>query len=114
MTKTVTQPEVSHYTYRVMWSAEDNEFVATCVEFPGLSWLDPNQMDALHGIEALVVEVVADLIAEHEPVPAPIAESHYSGKLNLRLGPDLHRRVALAAAERGLSINTYLIHKVST
>lgn len=28
------------YTYRVSWSEEDAEFVATCAEFPGLSWLD--------------------------------------------------------------------------
>jgi hypothetical protein len=28
------QVEVSHYTYRVAWSAEDGEFVATVAEFP--------------------------------------------------------------------------------
>ena len=33
------QVEVSHYTYRVAWSAEDGEFVATVAEFPSLSWL---------------------------------------------------------------------------
>lgn len=27
------------YTYAVHWSAEDREFVATCAEFPSLSWL---------------------------------------------------------------------------
>ena len=29
----------------------------------------------------------------------------FSGKLNLRLGPDLHQRVAHSAAESGLSLN---------
>ena len=33
--------DVSHYTYRVTWSAEDGEFVATAAEFPSLSWLAP-------------------------------------------------------------------------
>jgi len=28
-----------YYTYRVTWSAEDNEYVGLCSEFPSLSWL---------------------------------------------------------------------------
>ena len=32
----------------------------------------------------------------------------YSGKLNLRLGTDLHRRVAVSAARDGVSINTWI------
>jgi hypothetical protein len=32
--------------YRVSWSKEDNEYVATCVEFPSLSWLDQSRSGA--------------------------------------------------------------------
>ena len=32
----------------------------------------------------------------------------YSGKLNLRLGSDLHQRVALMAAEEGVSLNSWI------
>ena len=32
----------------------------------------------------------------------------FSGKLNVRLGPDLHRRVARSAAESGLSMNSWI------
>lgn len=28
-----------HYSYRVTWSAEDDEYVGLCTEFPSLSWL---------------------------------------------------------------------------
>jgi hypothetical protein len=28
--QTVSRPDVSHYTYRVIWSSEDGEFVAAC------------------------------------------------------------------------------------
>ena len=41
-------------------------------------------------------------------------EKPFSGKLNVRLGSDLHRAVAVAAAARGESINSWLIHVVST
>ena len=43
---TTKQLDVSHYTYRVAWSPEDGEFVATCLEFRSLSWLAATQQDA--------------------------------------------------------------------
>ena len=45
------EPAVSHYTYRVTWSPEDDEFVATVVEFPSLSWLAGTQAEALEGLQ---------------------------------------------------------------
>ncbi len=33
----------------------------------------------------------------------------FSGKLNVRLGPDLHQRVARAAAESGMSLNGWIM-----
>ena len=41
---------VTHYTYRVTWSAEDSEHVGLCAEFPSLSWLAPTPEKALSGI----------------------------------------------------------------
>jgi predicted RNase H-like HicB family nuclease len=37
------------YTYRVTWSEDDNEYVALCAEFPGLSWLALTPEAALKG-----------------------------------------------------------------
>lgn len=53
--------------------------------------------------------MLADLEAAGEDLPQPLADRSFSGKLNLRLGSELHRRVALKAAEAGLSINSYLV-----
>lgn len=33
-------PKPDCYTYRVIWSEEDEEYVGLCAEFPSLSWLD--------------------------------------------------------------------------
>lgn len=49
------------YTYRVVWSEEDKEYVSLCVEFPSLSWLDKSQDMALSGIQKLVADIVIDL-----------------------------------------------------
>ena len=50
-----------YYTYRVLWSNEDKEYVGLCAEFPSLSWLDNSQEAALRGIRSVVVEVISDM-----------------------------------------------------
>jgi predicted RNase H-like HicB family nuclease len=66
------RPEPTHYTYRIAWSAEDDEHLATVAEFPSLSWLAPTPAEALSGLANLVREVVADMVANGEPVPEPL------------------------------------------
>ena len=36
-------------------------------------------------------------------------ETPFKGSLNVRLGPELHRRVAIAAEQHNLSINKYIV-----
>lgn len=96
---------VDHYTYRVTWSAEDGEHVGLCAEFPSLSWLAKTPEAALKGIRRVVAEAVADLRASGEAVPEPMAEKRYSGEFRVRIPPELHRALALEAAEQGVSLN---------
>jgi len=65
------------------WSDEDQEFVATCAEFPALSWLEPAPERALG-----------------------------SGFI-VRVPPQLHRSLATQAAESGISLNRLVTHKLS-
>ncbi len=102
-----------HYTYRVSWSPDDGEYVATVVEFRLLSWLAPDPSAALLGLRALVAEVVDDLLASGEPVPEPLAERQYSGEFRLRIPPALHRALAIEAAEQGVSLNRLVSAKVA-
>lgn len=56
--------------YRVEWSEEDGEYVATCAEFPSLSFLASDRASAMKGIATLVSEVVADMLANGENLSA--------------------------------------------
>jgi predicted HicB family RNase H-like nuclease len=94
-----------HYTYRVTWSPEDQEHVALCTEFPSLSWLAKTPESALRGMQKVVADVVADMQASGEPVPGALAEKSYSGEFRVRIPPMVHRQLALAAAEQGVSLN---------
>lgn len=100
--------DIRQYSYRVLWSEEDQEFVGLCAEFPSLSWLDEDQMAALAGIVDLVGEVVADMARNGEQVPEPLSRKKYSGNIALRTTPEVHRDLALSAAESGVSLNRYI------
>lgn len=97
--------DIDKFTYRVMWSEEDQEFVGTCAEFPSLSWLNSTPEAALKGIRALVKSVVKDMQENGEKVPEPISSRKYSGKFMVRVPPEVHRHLAVEAAESGVSLN---------
>lgn len=101
------------YTYRVTWSEEDREYVGLCAEFPSLSWLAKGPEAALKGIRKVVAEVVADMKKQGETVPEPISLRDYSGKFVVRVPPDLHRQLAIQAAESGVSLNRLASAKLS-
>ncbi|WP_417916698.1 type II toxin-antitoxin system HicB family antitoxin [Candidatus Electronema sp. JC] len=93
------------YTYRVTWSAEDDEYVGLCAEFSSLSWLAKSPEAALKGIRKIVAEVIQDMQENGEEIPAAIAGKKYSGKFMVRIPPEAHRSLAIQAAESGVSIN---------
>jgi predicted RNase H-like HicB family nuclease len=98
-------PDATHYTYRVTWSVEDGEHVATVAEFPSLSWLAPSPVEALTGLASVVCEVLADLASSGEPIPEPLSERTYSGRFVIRVPAEVHRRLVCEAAEQHVSLN---------
>lgn len=75
MTPPSAHSEANYHTYRVTWSAEDSEFVATCATFPSLSWLAPSLIEALQGLQDVVRDVIADIEEQGEHVPQPFLEA---------------------------------------
>ena len=96
---------VEHYTYRVRWSSEDGAFVGTVAEMPSLSWVADSQVEALVGVRELVDQIVADMATTGETLPEAIADRTYSGRFVVRVAPEVHRSLAIAAAEQHVSLN---------
>ena len=106
-------PKLDRYIYRVTWSEDDNQCVGLCAEFPSLSYLASTPQMALRGILKLVAEVVKDMAANNEAIPEPLNSRHYSGKFMLRVPPEVHRQLALQAAEEHISLNRLVSSKLS-
>ena len=102
-----------HYAYRVVWSVEDEEFVGLCAEFPSLSYLDADHLNALEGIVNLVKDIISDMEAEGEKLPTPISDKSYSGKFQVRITPERHRMLAIEAAEQNVSLNRLINDKLA-
>lgn len=96
---------VDHYTYRITWSAEDEEHLGLCAEFPSLSWLAATPGEALSGIRKLVRSVLSDMQVNGESSPEPLADRTYSGRLVVQVPPETHRELAIRAAEEGVSLS---------
>lgn len=106
-------PRIDQFTYRVTWSEEDGEHVGLCAEFPSLSWLASTPEEALDGIRKIVKQSVRDMESSGEPVPVPLAVKRYSGQFRVRIPPQVHRTLAIEAAEQRVSLNRLASAKLS-
>ncbi|MDR3315209.1 MAG: type II toxin-antitoxin system HicB family antitoxin [Coriobacteriales bacterium] len=79
---------ISKYTYRVEWSEEDQTHLARCLEFPSLAVHGSTPIKALSEIESVVDAA-------------------------LRIPSELHRRLVISSAEEGVSLNQYILAKIS-
>jgi predicted HicB family RNase H-like nuclease len=109
-----TQLTNDRYTYRVTWSEDDSQYVGLCAEFPSLSWLASSPEEALRGIRRVVASAVKDMKTNREPVPEPLWSRQYSGKFMVRVPPEVHRQLAIEAAEEDISLNRLVSAKLSS
>lgn len=95
------------YLKLVEWSDEDQCYIGTS---PGL------MLGGIHGkdeykVYAELCRAVEEWVAIHEadgiPLPAATAGKDYSVKFVVRVGKDLHRKLAVNALYEGVSLNSY-------
>ena len=101
-----------NYLKIVEWSPEDQCFVGTA---PGLilgGIYGNNQRLVFDKLCRAIDEVIALMKKEGHPIPPQVLKSEYSGKIALRIAPDLHRTLAIKATQCGESINKYIEAKL--
>jgi predicted HicB family RNase H-like nuclease len=101
------------YAYTVMWSEADQVYIGRVVEFPSLAAHGPSPIAALQEITNVVRYVLEDLAEAGEEMPAPLSKRPFSGKLHLRMPEELHRALALEAAQQHVSLNQWINLKLS-
>ncbi len=104
----------NHYTYRVEWSADTQQYVGRCLEIKDLFCAGPTAQQALADTEAAVDEHLRtmDEVFGGEP-PTPLTEHNYSGRFLVRTSPALHAKLTMEAAEQGVSLNHWVVQKLA-
>lgn len=101
------------YGFRIAWQPADKAFVATCLEFPAVRAAEHSSDAALRAAQRQVAHAIGAAEAAGQEIPEPIATRTFSGKLQVRLGEDLHRQLAEQAADNGMSLNQLIVKKLS-
>ena len=108
----MSQKLSDQYLKIVEWSEEDKCYVGTA---PGLI------LGGVHGkAEEKVFKELCKAVdlaiqiyqKEDKLLPEATADKTYSGKIALRIPSDLHKTLALKAAQAGESLNKLIVHKL--
>ena len=97
----------------VLWSQEDQCYLARAAEFESLMAHGETQEEALAEIKTLLKAVLKDLEENNETIPEPFSTRNYSGKLNLRMPESLHRQLSIEASQQGVSLNQLINLKLA-
>jgi predicted RNase H-like HicB family nuclease len=101
------------YGYELFWSDEDDGYIVTCPDFPGLSAFGETPGKALKEASLAMELFIEDYEKRGEQLPEPTKITSYSGQIRLRMPKNLHAAVSKAAAKAGVSLNTYLVGLLS-
>ncbi len=99
----------NRYIKIVEWSEEDQCFVGRA---PGLALggvHGKNEKKVYDKLCGLVDEWIRIYQKEGTPLPPSTIGKHYSGKFNLRVGEELHERLAIESMKVSESLNSYCV-----
>ena len=88
----------------VDFSEEDNVFFGRIEGIDGLVNFEGSSVDELKSAFHEAVEDYLTFCKEEGIVP----QKSYSGTLNIKISPDIHRQIAVLATKAGVSINAFI------
>jgi predicted RNase H-like HicB family nuclease len=101
--------KVPEYSMRVVWSAEDDAFIAVCPELHGISAFGASYEDAVRELREVIALAVGVMLEDGEALPKAATVESYSGQTRLRMPKSLHSRLSDRAESEGVSLNTLIV-----
>ncbi len=92
------------YEAIIEYDEEDRLFVGRVINTKDIIVFDGLSVDELEqSFHTIIDEYLADCKALNKTPEKP-----FSGRFNLRISSDLHRKIALEASKQGVSLNTFI------
>ncbi len=102
--------EYKGYHAKIEYSAEDETFVGRVIGITDVLLFDGGSVEELTDMFHQSVDDYLASCAEIGKSP----EKEYRGSFNVRLSPELHRRAAIAAEDRSLTLNQFMNEAVKS
>lgn len=110
MKRTRMTDDFDGYTVNLLLD-DDGDWLAHLVELPNVSAFAGSPEKAIGELKIVWAAVKASYTERQEPVPVAPARKRYSGAFNIRVAREVHRQLAVKAAQEGVSLNA-LVSKV--
>jgi len=101
------------YSINLVWSDEDEGYIATIPEFPGLSAFGNTESGAVKEAKIAAEGFIAIYKREGKPIPEPMLLTPFSGQLRIRIAKSLHESLSQEAKKEGISLNSYINYLLS-
>ena len=106
---TEREQTVDTYSVRIVWSDEEEGYIATSPEFENLSAFGATPGEAAAQLETVVRAAIDTHRESGWALPEPKRVHEYSGQLRVRLPKSLHGLLADEAERDGVSLNTLIV-----
>ncbi len=100
------------YKIDISWSDKDECYVVRVPELPGCFTDGQTIEEAAKNAKDAIQSRLESIDKEGKPFPRAIASKKFSGKIPLRIDPELHRNLAISANIEGESLNKFIERKL--
>lgn len=100
------------YRIDITWSPEDESYIVKVPELDGCVTHGDSVEEAVANSKEAIAAYLDSLRSRGLPVPKPLAEQKFSGKIPLRIDPNLHRDLVVKSQIAGTSLNKYIENKL--
>jgi antitoxin HicB len=112
MTMKRKQAKPLKYRVDIAWSDEDGCYVARVPELLGCVTDGATIQEAAANATEAIAVYLETLDAQGRPRPPALSERRFSGKVPLRISPELHRDLTAGAMIEDLSLNQFIERKL--
>ncbi len=94
---------------RVMIPESDGTYRGEILEFPGCIATGDTPAETLDALEEVAAEWLEAALERGQPIPEPVENTEFSGRLVLRMPKSLHKKATRIAERDGVSLNQFIV-----
>ncbi len=102
------------YTFTLIQdSGESDVWTSGVLEVPGAISEGDDPNEAIERAKEALAILIEVRLEDGLEIPEPLETRKFSGRMQLRLNPELHRRAAIRAAQENVSLNRWLAASIA-